>query len=365
MRILIDISEIQFGYTGIVHDIVGIIRSLQLYNYIEITYAYFDYSLLKSDFEIDEFVSEFCIRNHLKLEKIRKFKYLSLIIPNLYDYDYIFRQSLNIGLYFRRSEKSKIILRLHDIISITHPQYSYFPLINFQKLIIIYNLYFLNKPYVYFVTNSYHTIITSESKFGKLNNTAVIPCIIEINKDKVISKDIVVKGDYILFVGSIEERKNIVDLLDAMIILNKDYPDLKLILLGKYTSRNQILLKRIENTPNVQMLKGISDLARDQIYRNAKCFLCPSIVEGFGMTPLEAMCFDIPVICSDIPVFREVQKSLNLYYKIGDIQDLVSKIKSILEKNYVIISKQKQKIGELLNSYSLTNVSKLWKQIIK
>jgi glycosyltransferase involved in cell wall biosynthesis len=54
------------------------------------------------------------------------------------------------------------------------------------------------------------------------------------------------------------------------------------------------------------------------LYKNARIYVFPSLDEGFGIPILEALSFSIPVICSDIDVFKEVGGEYVEYFKVGD-----------------------------------------------
>jgi glycosyltransferase involved in cell wall biosynthesis len=117
------------------------------------------------------------------------------------------------------------------------------------------------------------------------------------------------KEPYILTVGSLEPRKNISKLISAM-NLNKN---IKLIIVGdkntKIFDNNDF---NIESN-NIIFTGYIGDEQLKELYENATLFIYPSIYEGFGIPPLEAQNYGIPVIVSDIEVFREIYAD-SVYY---------------------------------------------------
>ena len=110
------------------------------------------------------------------------------------------------------------------------------------------------------------------------------------------------KGKYILSVGSMDPRKNWQRLADAYKLAGIE-KEVKLVVAGK---RDAIF--------NIDLPAGFSnhtkghvpDEALASLYQHAALFVYPSLYEGFGIPPLEAMSMGCPVILSDIPVFREV-----------------------------------------------------------
>jgi glycosyltransferase involved in cell wall biosynthesis len=144
---------------------------------------------------------------------------------------------------------------------------------------------------------------------------------------------------FILHVGSFEKRKDLLTLLKAFHLLKED--NLKLVLAGaqifhgddrvikkikRYIEKNKLYDKVI--------LPGFISKERAAVfYKRASLYVFPSLDEGFGIPILEAFSFSIPVICSDIPVFREIGKNSVTYFKAGDPNSLVKKIKLVLYSN--------------------------------
>jgi glycosyltransferase involved in cell wall biosynthesis len=119
-------------------------------------------------------------------------------------------------------------------------------------------------------------------------------------------------GRYILVVGSIDKRKNISTLIEAFnLIPNKDF---KLIIAGDV---NSIFNNRGNETLNTHrdiIFKGrVSDHELADLYTNAQIFIYPSLYEGFGIPPLEAMAYGCPTIVSDIDSLREVCGDASVY----------------------------------------------------
>ena len=119
-----------------------------------------------------------------------------------------------------------------------------------------------------------------------------------------------VEDDFLLFVGTIEPRKNLIVLLRA-------YRDLlsatelrpQLVIAGKkgwLTDRLFGLVQELGIEERVNFTGYLSDDELSALYSSCRIFIYPSIYEGFGLPPLEAMACGAPVIASSIPSFREV-----------------------------------------------------------
>jgi len=113
---------------------------------------------------------------------------------------------------------------------------------------------------------------------------------------------------FVLCVGSIEPRKNINRLLEAYALLADDLKrEFKLVLAGFAGWRNETTMQLIRGMSDHVIFLGyldVDDLAL--CYNAATVFVYPSLYEGFGLPPLEALACGTPVLASDIPPLREV-----------------------------------------------------------
>ncbi|MDP2893255.1 MAG: glycosyltransferase family 1 protein, partial [Sulfurimonas sp.] len=137
---------------------------------------------------------------------------------------------------------------------------------------------------------------------------------------------------FLLFVGSIEPRKNLLTLLKAYNLLSKEEKDkLPLILVGFKGWSNQETMQEVEkNQEHIRYLGYVSDTKLSHIYNLATIFIYPSLYEGFGLPPLEAMACGTPVIVSNVASLPEVCGSAALYVDPTDIEDIKDKILILL-----------------------------------
>lgn len=119
-------------------------------------------------------------------------------------------------------------------------------------------------------------------------------------------------GKYVLFVGSLDPRKNLLTLIEAIKLIPEDIQLKVLGGMGKSFNQN-ILNIRGSLNDRIQFLGYVNDEDLAKYYKNALCFVYPSHYEGFGLPPLEAQTYGIPVIVSDIPVFHEVYGDSVMY----------------------------------------------------
>jgi glycosyltransferase involved in cell wall biosynthesis len=121
---------------------------------------------------------------------------------------------------------------------------------------------------------------------------------------------------YLLYVGSLEPRKNVDTLVDAFAAAHPPLPA-RLLIAGPTDARSAGALRRrlirrgLED--RVQQLGFVSPQQLEALYRDALALVLPSLYEGFGLPVLEAMKGGTPVVASDIPPLREVADDAALY----------------------------------------------------
>jgi glycosyltransferase involved in cell wall biosynthesis len=134
-------------------------------------------------------------------------------------------------------------------------------------------------------------------------------------------------GPYILFVGSIEPRKNLKMLLEAWQLGR--FAGATLAVVG--ASGHLFKGLQFESIPEgVRLLGRVEDEVLPQLYSGAAGFVYPSVYEGFGLPPLEAMACGCPVAVSDIPAHREVCGNRAIYFDPFTPEDLSSKLEMLL-----------------------------------
>jgi glycosyltransferase involved in cell wall biosynthesis len=156
---------------------------------------------------------------------------------------------------------------------------------------------------------------------------------------RVSMKDLVKKFNlpkkYVLFVGTIQPRKNISRLIDAFAAVVKKHKDVDLVIVGKKGWLYEPILAEpakmgIEN--RVHFLDFVSDEELHALYEGAICYCLPSLYEGFGLPVLEAMQHGCPVITSNISSLPEAGGDACLYVDPESPSDIAKKIVELIEK---------------------------------
>lgn len=140
-----------------------------------------------------------------------------------------------------------------------------------------------------------------------------------------------VKEPYLLFVGTLEPRKNLARLLKAYASLNKHEAP-SLVLVGGQGWGDLVLEKTVNDldlTTRVQLLGYVSDDELQTLYSKASCLLMPSLYEGFGLPALEAMQHGVPVIYSKGTSLEEVVGPGGISVNPGSADEIASAILSL------------------------------------
>ncbi len=135
--------------------------------------------------------------------------------------------------------------------------------------------------------------------------------------------------NFILFVGSIEPRKNLENLIHAYINLDKDIRnEFKIVIVGFKGWENKEFMN-ILNKYAVRYIGYVSEMELRELYTLATLFVFPSFYEGFGLPPLEAMACGCPVVVSNVASLPEVCGDAAYYvdpYSIESIADGMYKV---------------------------------------
>jgi len=139
-------------------------------------------------------------------------------------------------------------------------------------------------------------------------------------------------NNFLLFVGSIEPRKNLLNLLKAYHLLSSEikekYP---LVLVGfKGWENKEIMLEIEKEKKSIQYLGYVLDRELAHIYNLATLFIYPSLYEGFGIPPLESMACGTAVIASNIASLPEACGDAVEYITPTESKDIAEKITYIL-----------------------------------
>jgi len=141
---------------------------------------------------------------------------------------------------------------------------------------------------------------------------------------------------YILYVGSERPRKNLDRLFEAFAKLKKEFPELKLVKVGvsgrseKYRKNTIKKLASLGITEDVIFIDHVSELELAYYYSSAQLLAYPSLYEGFGLPPLEAMTCGCPVVTSNTSSLPEVVGEAGIMVDPHDTDSLAQAMRQVL-----------------------------------
>lgn len=153
----------------------------------------------------------------------------------------------------------------------------------------------------------------------------------------------------IVYLGNLKKHKGIHTLIDAYDQLVQSGVKKSLTIIGRldFRTKDEDLIGKIETYKD--RIRFVTNADNEDVFRlmsKAEVLVSPSLYEGFGIPPLEAMYLSTPTIISDIPVYQEIYSNLPVtYFKAGDADDLVRKMR---DHRYTSLHIQ-SKIDQLYN----------------
>ncbi|MDW8802595.1 glycosyltransferase family 1 protein [Clostridium sp. A1-XYC3] len=317
----------------------------QLHGIARYTYELIKNMSLEKDIHIIVLVNDLYLANKLfeglsNIEFIKmKSKFLSLreqielpLIVNKYKGRAIFHSPSFVSSPFI---KCKMIMTIHDLNHLRFPQY-YTP---FHK----YYYRYIVKPSAlkcekiltvsefskteiidWLRCDSDKVVVTYNGVDEKFK---VIEDVVELNR---VRKKYNLPDKFVLYIGNLKPHKNVETLVKAMGLTNEN---IKLIINGKPNESLNNLIKELKLEDRVQFIGYVEDNDLPILYNLATVFVFPSLYEGFGLPPLEAMACGCPVIAANTSSLTEIVNNYGILAQALDINQFKSEISYYFENN--------------------------------
>ena len=266
-----------------------------------------------------------------------------LLFPKLlrkYNLDLMHFPHFNVPIFYGR----KFVVTVHDLILIHFPTTKnstlnpFFYKIKFlaYRFIISFALKYSKK--IITVSNFTKDDILANYKKIKSNKIKVTYeacddfCMLSPDKDKEIIEKYGIIKPYIIYIGNAYPHKNLERLVGAFKELKKTQKALSLVLVGK----KDYFHIRLEKLVNERKIKDVvfsdyvPDYHLDILQHNASAYVFPSLYEGFGLPPLEAMAKGVPVVSSDHPCMREILGKSAYFFDGKDEKSIAKAIEKVL-----------------------------------
>ena len=234
-------------------------------------------------------------------------------------------------------QKIKRVTVMHDLTPILNSEFHTFKSSLLQKLFLP---RFLHKADL-IISNSLNTKQDILKTYPKISGKSAeiylgVDPKYQVDENKDIHKlsEYSITQNYILYLGTIEPRKNLVVLIKAFEeFKEKNNSNLLLVLAGKAGWKNDDLFNVLEKSKyreDVKLIGYIENNDLASIYSNASVFVYPSIYEGFGLPIVEALCSGVQVICAKNSSLLEFGENLVTYFDTHDYKSLADKLKTVV-----------------------------------
>ena len=239
---------------------------------------------------------------------------------------------------WRHLGDAKIAVLVHDTIPLDHPEYQrpetakafrgFLTRVSRAADLVIYNS-----------RQSRHDAERHMETMGRIPEAVVALLGVDIpfaTPDQ-LPPDMPCEEPYFVCVGTIEPRKNHALLLDVWEhLLASDGCVPHLLICGARGWENEAVFRRLDHKARwrgrVHECPSLSDGAIAALLQQSNGALFPSLAEGFGLPPAEAAAMGTPVICCDLPVYRDILGDIPIYLKASDPYSWANKIKEMAEQ---------------------------------
>jgi len=253
---------------------------------------------------------------------------------------------------------AKQIVTIHDLTFFLYPQVHTL----FKRYYFSLFIYLAGKCANEIICVSHSTANDLSAIFPKVNaDVSVIPLAVvnqQINYSNLESNDILnkfeIQSNFILFIGTLEPRKNIENIIRAFYQIYRSNPELELVLVGRrgwfYESMFS-LVSELKLSDKIIFTGFVSEHEKFLLLSKCEIFVYPSIYEGFGLPILEAFLYQKPTISSSISSIPEVAGDAALLINPSSVDELSEAIDKLLNDK-ILYNSLLPKMKEQLKLFS-------------
>ena len=179
-------------------------------------------------------------------------------------------------------------------------------------------------------------VVPLDADFRPPAELALDPALRDRHDAEVLARFGLAAEHYVLFVSTIESRKNHLEAFRAwQALIDRHGEDAvpTLVCVGNHGWLNDAVFARLDSDPalqrKVQMRRGLADADLASLYRQAAFTLYPSLYEGWGLPVTESLCHGTPVLASDSSSLPEAGGDLAVYYRAGDTEGLIDTLERL------------------------------------
>ena len=348
MRIGIDIKCLRYNHSGIGRYLSSLLNSLQQIDkandYFLFSPNVIQYPITNTHFHLCPYYGRFAFQKNLPGVLWQQITLPQLLKKHNIDIFWGPEQTLPLGL-----SCCKKILTIHDFVYERYPE-------TMQKTVRWINKHIGEKSI------KVAHIIAVNSEFTKTellhfhpdideNKIKVVPCGISGNT-MPLSPDQQKKG--LLFVGNLEPRKNIGNLIKALEILHQKGISLPLTVVGPKGWKNNsesTLLQESTISRNIRHIGFVNDEELKNLYINSAALVFPSLYEGFGIPVLESLNYGTPVLTTKGSVMEEIVQGCGMYFDARSPESIAHTIESFLGVQKIFLQDKEDKRLAIIEKY--------------
>jgi len=271
--------------------------------------------------------------------------------------DILFMPNAN---YISWQDRRPLVVAVHDISFILFPEFFGLKQRIWHRLLKFHSLL---KRADLIITNSTATTRDLFSIFPEINHNRIITIPLGVDSylfdsDSGASEEVSPPKRYMLYVGTLEPRKNVVSIIHAFNRIAEEDNEIFLILAGAVGWKSNKIFSAIRKSPfqsRIIYKNYVSEEEKIYLYKNASVFVFPSFYEGFGLPPLEAMALGCPVVASSAGSLPEVLGDAAILVSPYHTEELASAIKTILnDENLSTALRKEGRVHALKYSWTET-----------
>ena len=355
MRIGIDIKCLRYNNSGIGRYLYSLLDALQQIDneneYFLFSPHAIEYPIKNKNFKLCPYSGKFAFQ-----KKLPGILWQQLTLPRLlkqYQIDVFWgpEQTLPLG-----KSDCKKILTVHDFVYKRYPETMRKSVrwINNhigEKSILEANVVAVNSDFTKAELLHFHPSIA-------LDKIAVVPCGINCVVTPLCANP---QRKGLLFVGSLEPRKNFGNLVKALEILDKKGIQVTLTMTGPKGWKNSSENSLLQNSPvakNIQHFGFVSDDDLKNLYANSAAVIFPSVYEGFGLPVLEALNYKTPVLTTKGSVMEEIAGDCGIYFDAQNPESIAQTIEAFLNGPQDFLRDKEDKRKAILEKYQWKNSAK-------
>lgn len=284
--------------------------------------------------------------------------------------------SPNNGFSLPAKKVCKYVVTLHNLLPLSHPRYVDRKYYNKYRAIVPISIHKADKIVAVsdFIKKEIHTHFDIPEDKVTVIHPTLSRMFKPIDKELSLSrleKRYRIQGDFLLYTGSIHERKHLDLLLFVFRRLLHHYNNLKLVIAGNnkgkknsYYLRLKELARRLRISNRIHFVGLVNYIDMPYLYNAALCTITLSDYEGFPISSLESLACSTPVICSNTSSFKEILGKSAVYIDNRDIDSFEEALLTIVQEKDISPKETSINISKYKEDNSIKQLVRVYESLI-